>query len=85
MKLYTKWRWSKFSGLTIFKFTNHDDVTFFLARTTPSFSHFPRQVEIGALPFDFMLEIDPKNIFYYQCDVENYEDQDLDFLLSDKH
>ena len=34
---------------------------------------------------DFVLERDPKNVFYYQCDVENYTDQVLDFLLFDKH
>ena len=47
------------------------------------FSHFPRQVK-RALPFDFALERDPKNIFYYQRDVENYTDQVLNFLLFDK-
>ena len=25
-----------------------------------------------ALPFDFALERDPKNIIYYQCDIESY-------------
>ena len=38
-----------------------------------------------ALPFDFTLERDPKNIFYYQCDVENYTDQVLKFLLFDRY
>ena len=38
-----------------------------------------------ALPFDFALERDPKNIFYYQRDVENYTDQVLNFLLFDRH
>ena len=38
-----------------------------------------------ALLFNFALESDPKNIFYYQCDVENYTDQVLDFLLFDRH
>ena len=28
---------------------------------------------------------DPKNIFYYQRDVQNYTDQILDFSLFDKH
>ena len=37
------------------------------------------------LPFDFLLERDPKNIFYYQREVENYTDQVLGFLLFDKH
>ena len=48
------------------------------------FSHFPRQVK-HALPFDFQLERDPKNILYYQRDVENYTDQVLNFLLFDRH
>ena len=48
------------------------------------FSHFSRQVK-RALPFDFALEEDPKNIFYYQRDVENYTDQVLNFLLFDRH
>ena len=34
---------------------------------------------------DFVLERDPENIFYYQCDVGNYTDLVLDFLLFDKH
>ena len=46
------------------------------------FSHFPRQVK-RALPFDFALERDPKNVLYYQRDVENYMDQVLNFLLFD--
>ena len=28
---------------------------------------------------------DPKNIFYYQRDVDNYTNQFLDFLIFDKH
>ena len=48
------------------------------------FSYFPRQVK-RALPFDFALERDPKNIFYYQRDIENYTDQVLSFLLFDRH
>ena len=48
------------------------------------FSHVPRQVK-RVLPFDFALERDPKNIFYYQRDVENYTDQVLNFLLFDRH
>ena len=31
-----------------------------------------------------MLEGDPKNIFYYQRDAENYTDQVLNFLLFDR-
>ena len=37
------------------------------------------------LPFDFTLGRDPKNIFYYQRDVENYTEQVLNFLLLDRH
>ena len=48
------------------------------------FPNFPRQVK-RALPLDFTLERDPKNIFYYQRDVENYMDQILNFLLFDRH
>ena len=48
------------------------------------FSHFPRQVK-RALPFDFALERDPKNIFYYQHDVQNYTEQVLNFFLFDRH
>ena len=47
-------------------------------------SPFSRQVK-RVLPFDFALERDPKNIFYYQRDVENYTDQVLNFLLFDRH
>ena len=48
------------------------------------FSHFPRQVK-RALPFDFALERDPKNIFYYEHDVQNYTEQVLNFFLFDRH
>ena len=48
------------------------------------FCHFPRQVK-RALPFDFALERDPKNIFYYQHDVQNYTEQVLNFFLFDRH
>ena len=37
------------------------------------------------LPSDFVLERDPKNIFYYQRNKENYPDQVLNFLLFDRH
>ena len=37
------------------------------------------------LPFDFVLERDPKNIFYYQHNIENYADQVINFLLFDRH
>ena len=38
-----------------------------------------------ALPFDFALERDLKNIFYYQHDIGNYTDQVLNFLLFNRH
>ena len=38
-----------------------------------------------ALPFNFALERDLKNIFYYQHDIKNYTDQVLNFLLFDRH
>ena len=44
------------------------------------FPNFPRQVK-RALPLDFTLERDPKNIFYYQRDVDNYTDQVLNFFF----
>ena len=58
--------------------------TFFSARTSPNFSHFPRQVKTYALPYDLASERDPKNILHCQHDVENYMDQALDFLLHDR-
>ena len=41
----------------------------------------PSPSKTYALPFDFTLERDPKNIFYYQRDVENCTDQILDFIF----
>ena len=38
-----------------------------------------------ALPFDFALERDSKNIFHYHRDAENYTDQVINFLLFDRH
>ena len=73
----------KFSDLTICEFTNHDKITFFLSRTS-KFSPFPTPSETCALPFDFAIESDPKNI-YYQRYVENHADQILDFLLFHKY
>ena len=66
----------------LFEFTNQDKVTFFSART---FFSFPLPRETCALPFDFVLDREPKNIFYYQRDVKNYTDQVLDFLSIDRH
>ena len=43
------------------------------------FFPLPSTCKICALPFDFALERDPRNIFYYQHDVENYTDQVLNF------
>ena len=45
----------------------------------------PSPSKTYALPLDFALEIDPKNIFYYQRDVVNHTDQVLGFLLFDRH
>ena len=74
------WRWSTCSGLTIFEFINHDKVTFLSARTSPNSHHFPHQVK-RVLPLDFALEREPKNIFHYQCDIENCIDQVLKYYL----
>ena len=79
-----KWRWSNFSDLTISEFINHYRVTF----SQQEFSKFlpvPSPSKTCALPFNFALERDPKNIFYYQHDVENYMDQVLNILLFDRH
>ena len=38
-----------------------------------------------ALPYDFALESNPKNIFTCQRDVENYTNQVLDILFYDRH
>ena len=74
---------SNCSGLTKFEYINHDKVTFLSSRTSPNFSHFPRQVK-RALPLNLAPERNPKNIFYYQRDVKNYTDQVLPFSLFDK-
>ena len=42
---------------------------------------FPSPGKTCALPFDFVLERDPKNIIYNQRDIENYTDRVLNFLL----
>ena len=85
VKWWTKWRWSNCSCLTIFEFINHDKVTFLSARTSPNFFPLLSPSKTCALPPDFALERDPKNIFYYQHDVVNCKDQVLDFLLFDRH
>ena len=48
-------------------------------------SPLPSPSKTCALPFDSALERDPKNIFYYQHDVENCSDQVLNILLLDRH
>ena len=55
----------------------------FLSKNLSKFFPLPSPGKTCALPFDFTLERDPKNIFYYQPDVESYMDQFLDFLLFD--
>ena len=49
------------------------------------FLQLPLPSKTCVLLFDFALERDPKNIFYYQRDVQNYTDQVLNFLLFDRH
>ena len=66
-----------------FEFINHYGYLF-SARTCPNFSLFFRQVK-RVVPFDFALERDLKNIFYYQRDIENYMDPVLNFFLFDRH
>ena len=57
----------------------------FLSKNMSKFFPLPLPGKTCALPFNFALERDPKNIFYYQRDVENYTDQVLNFLLFDRH
>ena len=45
----------------------------------------PSPSKTCALSFDSALERDPKNIFHYQRDAENYTDQVLSFLLYNRH
>ena len=49
------------------------------------FFPLPLPSKTYVLPFNFVLERDPENIFYYQVDIENYMDQVLNFLLFDRH
>ena len=74
----------KLLSFDIFEFINHDKVTFLSARASPILSHFLRQVKHMRFPSISRLERDPKNIFYYQRDVDNCMDQVLDFLF-DRH
>ena len=75
---------SNFSGLTTFEFINLDKVTFFSARISLNFSHFPCQIKHLHLSLISHYR-DPKNIFYCQCDIQNYTDQVLNFLPYDRH
>ena len=79
----TKWRWSNLSGLAISVFINHDKVTFLSQKNISKFFPFPSPSKACVLPFNFVLwGRDPKNIFYYQHDIESYMDQVLYFLLN---
>ena len=60
---------------------NHYKVTFFSARTYPQIFPLPTPSKACALPFDFALERDRKNIFYYQCNVKNYMGQVPNFQV----
>ena len=73
----------KFSGFTIFEFTNQKKLPF-LRKNNSKMFRLPSPCETCAFPFDFVLGRDPKNIFYYQREVENYTDQVPDFLWFDK-
>ena len=73
----------KFSGFTIFEFTNQRKLPF-LSKNNSKFFRLPSPCETCAFPFDFVLGRDPKNLFYYQREVENYTDQVPDFLWFDK-
>ena len=56
----------------------------FLSKNISKYFPLPSPSETCAFIFDYVLERDPKNIFYYQCDAENYTHQVLGFLLFDK-
>ena len=70
---------AKFFSLTIYEFINHYKVTFYQQEYVQIFP-LPSPSITCALPFDFALDRDPKNIFYYHRDVENYTDQVLIFF-----
>ena len=70
--------WPYLNSLIIIK------LTFFQQEHVQSFPP-PSPSKTCALAFDFALDRDPKNIFYYQHDVENYTDWVLNFLLFDRH
>ena len=48
------------------------------------FFPLPSSTKTCARPFHFALEEDPKNIFNYQHDAENYTDHVINFLLFDR-
>ena len=50
----------------------------------PKFSRLFCQVKHVRFP-SISRQRDPKNIFYYQRDIENYAGQVLNFLLFDRH
>ena len=53
-----------------------------ISKNISKFFHLPSPSKTCALPFDFALERDPKNIFYYQRDVVSYTDQVLNFFMT---
>ena len=55
------------------------------SKNISKFFPLPLPSETCVLPFDFAFWRDPKDIFYYQVDVQNYTDLVLDFLLFDRH
>ena len=57
----------------------------FLNKNMSKFFPLPSSSRTCACPFDFVLERNPKNIFYCQRDVENFTDQVFNFLLFDRH
>ena len=54
----------------------------FVSKNMSKFFPFPSPSKTCALPFNFALERDPKNIFYYQRDVVSYTDQVLNFFMT---
>ena len=59
-------------------------IKFFLSKNISKFLPLPSPSRSCAFPFNFVLERDPKNIFYYHCDVESCMGLVLDFLLFNK-
>ena len=71
---------AKFFSLTIYEFINHYKVTFLSARICPNFPTSLAKHNMCASLWFRVRERDPKNIFYYHRDVENYTDQVLIFF-----